>query len=256
MTRSGVACALLAGALLIVPAAASADCAAWPGEPDPLPAAAAMDPLEQRWAQLRRDELAGLARSLEMIDRLEAHRIWRHAACIAPADLELRAGVERTRPAVLHHVGIRPFAARDVALRRAALASAFAVLDRDALIPSSDQARATPVEFDFEPVDRHIEIAGEWLAQARFRAAVDRAALARAKLARLEPHPAVVRRRARIEMLTATAQIALGLQDDARASVERALRAEPDLELDPLLAPPKLRRLIESARAQLAEAQR
>ena len=54
---------------------------------------------------------------------------------------------------------------------------------------------------------------------------------------------------AQLEVLAATAEIALGQEDLARGSLERALRAEPDLRLDPTLHSPKLVRLFDHVRA-------
>jgi LysM repeat protein len=47
-------------------------------------------------------------------------------------------------------------------------------------------------------------------------------------------------RRARVEVLRATAQVGLGQTDAALASLERALRADPDLELGPENTSPKV----------------
>jgi hypothetical protein len=234
-----------------------AACAAWPGEPDPLPTPETADPLEARWLALRLEELSGLATSLESVDPLEAHRVWRHAACIAGDALAKRVadGLARTRPRVVHRVGIRPAARSDIPPRRSSLAPAFSVLERDAELSARDLVAEAPLEFDFGPVDRELELAAEMLGQARFQAAIDHVSLARARMVQLDPHPAVGTRRARLELVAAMAQVALGQDVEARASVERALRAEPDLELDPLLAPPRLQRLVEVARASLAERQ-
>ena len=62
-------------------------------------------------------------------------------------------------------------------------------------------------------------------------------------LAALEP------RRARLELLAATAQVALDQPVKAMRSMRRALRAEPGLILDQRLTPPKVYALLRKARA-------
>ena len=52
----------------------------------------------------------------------------------------------------------------------------------------------------------------------------------------------------RLELMTATAQVALGQNDEAAVSLERVLELDDGLELDPLRSPPKLRRLLASVR--------
>ena len=54
--------------------------------------------------------------------------------------------------------------------------------------------------------------------------------------------------RAQLEVLAATAEIALGQEEAARESLERALRAEAGLSLDPAVHSPKLIHLLESVR--------
>jgi hypothetical protein len=49
-------------------------------------------------------------------------------------------------------------------------------------------------------------------------------------------------------VLAATAEIALGREDAARASLERALRIQPGLNLDPVRHSPKLVRLFQEVR--------
>ena len=57
-------------------------------------------------------------------------------------------------------------------------------------------------------------------------------------------------KRARLEVLAATAQLAFEREDAARRSLERALGADPRLEIDPATSPAKLLRLFESVKAQ------
>jgi hypothetical protein len=61
-------------------------------------------------------------------------------------------------------------------------------------------------------------------------------------------------RRVRLEVLSATASIALGRDEAAHRSFERALRADADLELDPASTSPKVVRHLEATRRRLAAA--
>lgn len=55
-------------------------------------------------------------------------------------------------------------------------------------------------------------------------------------------------RRVRLELLSATAQLALGDERAARESLIRAIESQPDLVLDPEKTPPKVMRALELAR--------
>lgn len=77
-------------------------CPAWPGEPDPLPTIDAADRAEAEWARTRSQELARLARILEVSRPVEAHRFWQHARCLAPDDAELERSARRAVPLNVH----------------------------------------------------------------------------------------------------------------------------------------------------------
>jgi hypothetical protein len=209
------------------------------------------DPFEARWARARRDELQGLALLLEASDPLEAQRVWRHAACLAPDDAEIALALERTARSVVHRPGVEARASLGVE-RRTTLGAAFALLDRAARVAPVERGE-TSAGFDFAPIDAQIDTAALRLDEARFAAALALSDLARARLARFAPEPPVSERRVRIELLAATARIALGEEQDARTCVERALREQPDLTLDPARFTPKLRRLLGETRTRLAE---
>jgi murein DD-endopeptidase MepM/ murein hydrolase activator NlpD len=57
--------------------------------------------------------------------------------------------------------------------------------------------------------------------------------------------------RVRLEIASATAYVALGQADAALESLERALIAEPDLELDPALTSPKVLAVFRAARGRV-----
>ncbi len=60
--------------------------------------------------------------------------------------------------------------------------------------------------------------------------------------------------RVRLEIASATAYVALGQNDAALESLERALTAEPDLELDPALTSPKVLAVFRAARGRATPA--
>ena len=60
-------------------------CAAWPGEPDPLPRVDDPDPFLARWAQLRARELSRIAFDLEASDPLGSKETWDHLRCLDPS---------------------------------------------------------------------------------------------------------------------------------------------------------------------------
>lgn len=98
-------------------------------------------------------------------------------------------------------------------------------------------------------LDRRIEEVDRLLARAHFRTALG---LARNTLGALDSTGAVQRpdtRRARLEVLAATAEVAMGRRAAARESLGRALRADPALELDAKQVSPKVMKLLEEARA-------
>jgi hypothetical protein len=227
------------------------DCRSWPGEPEPLPQAGTSDELLARWIALRREELRGLALLIEASDPLEARRVWLHAACLAPGDSEIAAALARTARPIVHRIdverGLPP-----VSARRASLEQAFDVLDGSVWIAPDEPDNSALAGFDFAEIDAQIAGAGVDLEQARFGSAAEAADLARAKLARLPAAPAVRERRARIELVAATASLARGDAQEAEDCLERALQARPDLTLDPGASPPKLQRLFNEIRERRA----
>jgi len=109
---------------------------------------------------------------------------------------------------------------------------------------------ATPRGVDprLHGVDCLIESADQRVRGARFEEALSDTEEARGLLGGLGGGADVARRRARVEVLSATAEVALGRSDAARASFERALGAEPGLTLDRSQASPKVLRVFEEAR--------
>jgi hypothetical protein len=96
-------------------------------------------------------------------------------------------------------------------------------------------------------VERLIERSENQLRDARFEAALESANTARALLD-ASPSRSQTESRVRIEIVSATAAVALGDDAAARSSLERALQANSDLTLDPALVSPKVLRVLRAAR--------
>ena len=77
-------------------------CAAWPGEPAPLPRSYDSDPVLARWAELRAAELTRHAELTESTDRPESHRLWRRVLCLDPRSKLARQGLARSHPVRVH----------------------------------------------------------------------------------------------------------------------------------------------------------
>jgi hypothetical protein len=242
----GLAAALLA--LAGFPAEAR-ECAAWPGEPQPLPRVGDGNPLLARWAELRARELALQAEALAASDPVGAQRAWQHALCIDPGDETARRGALRSQPLRVHRpdvqVGPGPapgptdtdlWSALDAPIRFAGRAPA----------PPDDAAR----EDSLWRIDRWLAAAEAQVAAARFEEGLATAAKARAGLEELPPGRELAARRLRLELTQATAEAARGRDDAARACFARVLALEPGFALDARTTSPKLMRLLDAARAE------
>ena len=196
-------------------------CAAWPGEPSPLPDIDHPDPFLARWARLRVEELGRAAFELEGIDPRAARESWEHIRCLDPSGELARLDREGREP------------------RTAELADTPPVSSRPAL-------RAP----DWSPIDAKLGAAEALVRRARFQQALKTAEQIRPKLASVEGAPGASLRRTQLEVLSATAQIALGRHDAALESFERALAANPELELDVRSTSPKIRRVFETVRGE------
>ena len=97
-------------------------------------------------------------------------------------------------------------------------------------------------------VDRELAELEESVENAYFRSALAMVESTRDLLDTFEPTPEMLSRRARLEVLAATAQIALGERAEAHASLRRALRSDPALALDERTTSPKLIEALRKAR--------
>jgi len=208
------------------------------------------------WAELRVQELAAVAEAFESEAPVDAQRLWRHVICLDPANAAARAGVARTPivrvarpPIAVRGKGRKSPPEHDVwvaledplPLLRAKRRTARAISSRPAVPPPNANARAKADTAILE-VERQVQT-------ARFEDALASAKTARAQIARVAAAERP-EREARLEVLAATAELALGRNEAARESLSRALAANPALALDAQKTSPKVLRALAQARAQ------
>ncbi len=242
----GILAAAPAGA---APPAAGA-CRPWPGEPSPLPTTADPDPVLRRYAVLRVRELFRAARSLEEVRPVDTRRLVLHARCLLSEDGELAGVLARTRPVRVAHPR-RVFArgpGGDLGEELDLEPWLAARIAEVAVAPPPPQPRATAAAETLASIAREVERAERLLYEARFEEAEAVALRLRGRLRELGESPAARALRVRAELSAATAQLALGRAEEARASLGHALEADPELELDPVRTPPKVRRALEAVR--------
>jgi hypothetical protein len=194
-------------------------CGAWPGEPNPLPRIDDPDPFLARWAELRAQELARMAAELEASDPREADETWEHLRCLDPAGDVARR--ERGEGGATRQAETPPVA-------------------------SPPRPRAP----DWSAIDAKLRAAEALVRSAHFERALQAAGELRPELAPALDAPGAIPRRTELEVLSATAEIALGRERAARESFGRALAADPELELDAGTTSPKIRRGFEMVRGE------
>lgn len=230
------------GCLLWLAAApAAADCAPWPDEPDPLPTLDDADPLRTEWAALRVRELASLAERFKAGDPVRARQLWSHVLCLDPSHVEAR---RRTAPGAAVRVHRPPL--RDEPYRDADGADPWAGLDAPLGVRSVERIAAEGVEGRLFARVRELD---EQVSRARFAEALGEAETLRSAVEDLPGGSSRAQLLVEVEVLAATAELALGREAAAEASLGRALDAYPGLELDASTTSPKVLRALESARA-------
>ena len=124
-------------------------------------------------------------------------------------------------------------------------------------VEEADSA-ATPADAQAQQaVDELLVMAEEELRAARFEEAVHSAKAAERLVQASSDANAMAAQRARIEVVRATVHSAFGSNEEAYRSLERALDANPELQLDPASSPRKLVRALEATQERrLASAQR
>ena len=237
---AAVACAWSA------PATAAPECAAWVGEPDPLPTAGSIHALKARWAGLRAAELEHWAQSIESARPATAQRLRHHARCLLRP-----AASEEEAPAV----------AQPVRTFRPELSFAASRAEPEALPPGTGIAAVlgAPLAVPRPPppgpspsrlaeIDAILGRALQALDAARFDEAISSTDRVRSGLASYPATRVVRERRVQAEVLAATAAIALGQAEAAERSLRRAIDADPKLVLDPMTTSPKVVRALERVR--------
>jgi tetratricopeptide (TPR) repeat protein len=220
----------LGAAMLPAQGSAAEDqaCQAWTGELSPLPSTESRDTFEARWATLRASELERLAKALEPNQPGLAQPLWSHVRCLDPRNKNAEQKAQALRPQIAFSP--RPFVIRAK--------------------PTVAAAAKKPAPTDFSAIDRALGEAEGELNQARFARAVELTEQTRRDVEGRGDSADLRERRARLEVIAATALVALGRSEDAAESFARALRADPELELDPERTPPKIRRLFQQVREQ------
>jgi hypothetical protein len=243
--RIACAAALLG---LALPSFAEAACAPWPDEPAPLPTVDDDDAIRARWARLRLREISETARALADADPVRARVLWEHALCIAPGDPEAAQGAARRVGGVSVY---RPGVVRAEQAR--AVDDAWTTLgDPIEIVSAPQRLPSRPRSARDAEVDALLAETADHVRAARFDAALASAERARSDLAAL-PGRARRTRSARLEVWAATAELALGRDAEARASLGRALDADPALRLDGATTSPKVRRALEDVRAERSQ---
>jgi len=118
--------------------------------------------------------------------------------------------------------------------------------------PEPQDASPAPARRDFSALDAELEEIARLVEEAHFRTALAVAAATRTWLDRQGHDAAAEERRARLEVLRATAALALGRRGEARARMASALAADPDLSLDERRTSPKVVALLRELRARPA----
>ena len=113
----------------------------------------------------------------------------------------------------------------------------------------SPEAESSVDAVEYAALQELLAMAEEELRAARFDEAEHSAKAAERVLGVQSDNSASGAYRARLEVVRATVQSAFGDLDEAQRSLERALEANPDLELDPLSTPRKLVSLLDAIRA-------
>jgi hypothetical protein len=248
-----VLAAILASFLVAEARAAEDGCVPWPGEPTPLPRVDEGDEARARWAELRSREIVQRARLVEPAAGLESYQLWRRVLCLDPQNELARSGLVRTQPVRVHRPAVRWGEPRRVAATAdpwSSLAVPIHVAPpRPRVVEEAPARRAAERRLALERVEERLRESETSLREARFEQALEGAGQVRRQLDVLGEAGDTQALRARLEVLVASAQIALGDDAEARASFARALAADPELELDARRTSPKILRVLDAARS-------
>ncbi len=230
---------LLVGA--VVPAdARSARCESWSGELEGPPTSLDPDPFRSHWAVRRARELAAMAEELESRSRSLAAPLWRHAACLDPRRRDFAARARAATPAKVY----RP------PVLEVDHGHEFAV-EADLAAPLHLKSRAGEAPLPTPPiVFASLRRAEVHLRDASFEEVLRWVSHGRSFLPAGRTSERGVQMGVRLEVLGATASLALGDEPGARAHLAAALAANPGLELDPASVSPKVIGLLAKVRGR------
>ncbi len=237
-TLRALALALALPLASALPACAEAACGAWPGEPSPLPTVSSADVFLARWAGLRARELAAAAAASERSAPARANALWQHVRCLDPGSTAAAQGLERSPVVRVHRPDVRVvraapepsgLPASSASTRPSSWWSPRRGRHRRVSRPPLPSAKTPPPPPDWTRADAALAAAEGQIAAAKFEAALASAERLRRELGRSPQAAGAAQRRARAEVVAATAQIALGREGAARKSFERALAADPSL---------------------------
>jgi hypothetical protein len=135
----------------------------------------------------------------------------------------------------------------------------FSAAEQQAWCESVAASRVGPESWDeaigaYDEADRVLADVETQLCLARFDAALTRVQRGRSELADLPESWESDRRRARLEILAATAKIAMDDVESARLNFRWALEIDPYLELDPVETSPKVLQMFRESRASFVAA--
>jgi hypothetical protein len=239
----GLAAGLLLAIAAAAPAIRAANCDPWPGEPTPLPELDDSDRLRAEWAALRMRELATVAARIEPDDPLRAGQLWRRLLCLDPSNDDALAGVLRSRTVRVHRP---PLVDAPVA---APADDPWEALDAPLGVRSAPSTRVVRApSADWTALRGDVAVLEQQVRAARFDEALAGAPTIRSRLSRAPASRERAELISQAEVLTATAELAVGRGAEAEASLRRALAADPELALDPTTTSPKVMRALESAR--------
>ena len=117
--------------------------------------------------------------------------------------------------------------------------------------PALASPEAAPADWRLARADQELAELDALLGTAYFKTALALADATRELLAEAGRSAPVEARRARLEVLAATGELALGQLERARRSLERALLADPGLVLDAAETSPRLVELMRDARSRV-----
>jgi hypothetical protein len=223
------------------------------------------------WARDRVDALSDEATTAEGHDLDLALRLWQRVLCLDPENIAAADALERSAalpgpvltpgaavaeapapgPGGLPPVSAAPPAAVAAAAEPLSSGWPFTLEVLPPYSPPPDPVRGDLAVLG--EVDQELSEIRQLTEEAHFRTALAVARATGELLDRAGEGPAVDVRRARLELLSATAAVALGRDDEARTHMMAALAHDPTLTLDAGSTSPKVLALLREVRSETAQ---